>query len=407
MSNITDLPLELTYDILLYESYDDIMKYCLVNKAASEICHDTIFWMKKLDYEYQDLGFKPSIYITKYKHPDMKGTDIYRRWKSVKLSSNIEDKIRNEYNDMVFWIMDHYDAYLAGALYVYIANIAAKYYNHEILVYFASKGIFPSRAGATNAAGNGHLKVLQWLFTMGIYPDDQVVEKAAGGGYLDILIWLNDNDYKMTKLAAIYAVVSGQREIVEWLTSKGIYPDMNLYYYPYPDGKDEKTILKGLNMAYSIGVVPITWSVVPNMAARDGYINILEWFKRRGILPDQRGINYAMGNGKMLTVDWITRETGLVPNDEAVNYAITYGNLWVLELLYRDYNFLPNNQSSINWDAASNGYLDILIWLDNLGIHPSTNITISTINRFDFDTFSWFEQHGIVYHILNYINNNI
>lgn len=50
--NPTELPSELQYEILLDWSYNEIMNYCKVNTAATELCRSNAFWSLKAERDY-------------------------------------------------------------------------------------------------------------------------------------------------------------------------------------------------------------------------------------------------------------------------------------------------------------------------------------------------------------------
>lgn len=111
MSSISDVPLEIMYNILLRMSYKDILNYCKMNREANMLCNDDLFWMNKLDIDFgyvpDDLWVRlhkdfisivngksvltPSKYVKAFSHPDKRGRNIYKRWNNYIQGITISD----------------------------------------------------------------------------------------------------------------------------------------------------------------------------------------------------------------------------------------------------------------------------------------------------------------------------
>lgn len=154
------LPPELVYQILVFAKYDDIKSYCATNRFANSIWYDDGFWIQKLDHELGYRGcegyiFNPSYYIGRYQHPDMRGLDIYKRWTTQSLVSDLRVKMKNRYNDMIFWMMDRYNKYFTQDAYDVMVNYAAGFNNQEMMKWFEGRGAILDELGADEAAMNG------------------------------------------------------------------------------------------------------------------------------------------------------------------------------------------------------------------------------------------------------------
>ena len=133
--NLIDaLPSETIREILMSMSYDDVISYCSTRRSARLVCQDDLFWLVKLDREYRG---RPSDYVRKYWHPDTRGIDIYRRWKSISTNHYTVEYpfilcIQNGYNDIVMWMFDNMKQQ-GMRLNIFTFNTAIKYDNTEIV----------------------------------------------------------------------------------------------------------------------------------------------------------------------------------------------------------------------------------------------------------------------------------
>ena len=80
--DISLVPVEVIYNILIDLCYADTVNYCSTNRDAKKICDDDMFWKQKLDRKYSSElvnGKKPSDYA-KYLNHRTRYRNIYREW---------------------------------------------------------------------------------------------------------------------------------------------------------------------------------------------------------------------------------------------------------------------------------------------------------------------------------------
>ena len=118
MCDFTMLPCELLHKMLLPMEYDDIISFSITNKINNIVCRDNVFWMTKLDYEFEheEQTMKPSYYVLNYRHPDTGWINIYKRWKNSNIKSKTQ--IKNMHNDIIFWTFDIYRTYITNKQYM-------------------------------------------------------------------------------------------------------------------------------------------------------------------------------------------------------------------------------------------------------------------------------------------------
>lgn len=110
----------------------------------------------------------------------------------------------------------------------------------------AAARALPTRNGSNQAAANGHLDVLRWVFQMSksqqlaattlligatssvvvsAYPDPQGADLSAAAGRLPVLRFLERRGIHATVVGANAAAGNGHVEAVRWLDSRGVRPD--------------------------------------------------------------------------------------------------------------------------------------------------------------------------------------
>lgn len=303
-------PIELIYKILQYLPYKDVVSYCGTNVENNAICRDTRFWIEKIDNDFKNCRSKnPSYYIEKYQYGSF-GIDIYKRWRDRR---EVRLSIERMYNDIFFWMMDmcypniHYRQY--------VDDIAAQYGNMVILISFGEKNIFPSIGdGVRLATVNGHIEVLEWLESKGIFPNIDDVNCVAQKGSINTL---------------------------QWLELRGILPD-------------------------KYGV---------NWAAGCGRIDMLQWLESRGILPDRDGARSAGQHSHIHILEWLYNRR-IIPTHDGAKFITLYCNVEVLEWLEKKNIFMgcTMDQESVDFIAEDTKNADVLRWLEKRNVIPSTHI---------------------------------
>ncbi len=70
-----------------------------------------------------------------------------------------------------------------------------------------------------------------------------------------------------------------------------------------------------------------------NMAAGNGYVEIVKYLYQQGLKCNQDGINWAAGNGYVEMIKYLEIK-GLKCNQDGINWAVGYGHLEMVKHLY-------------------------------------------------------------------------
>ena len=193
MATLQTLPPEIVYDTLVRASEADIMNYCATSVDAHIICTDPIFWLRKLDYDF-DIGnsLKPSYYAQRY-NTDKDRHVTYTRWKTyvgdhpmvnmdiIIYNINQGIKLKNERADKISlmrYALIHNDQDLLQILQMKNLLISPKDSEIRILL------------DIMNTAGEINVHVMQWLEDYGMPITQDLVDEFCSTGNINILNWL-------------------------------------------------------------------------------------------------------------------------------------------------------------------------------------------------------------------------
>lgn len=370
---------ELQESIISDLSYDDIINYCESYPGFRYICSDQDFWKRKLKREFTALTqdgviLDPILYVTNYTLSDEDWKLTYKRWEFIAYAdfsdisgtNPIYDLSHN--TDIIMWYLDQNEYIPEFNLYA----IAIRYNNLTILHKLHAMGFKLVSKVRVMSIGNENLKLLhsidmdqndvlslsnfgillsitahyaqmptvQWLYTQ--YPEHLAfMTNAAYNGRIDIMEWLldqndNDNDNDTMDQTIIMAALRGnQTTVLQWMFDREIYPDLN-------------TVNASIELCNT---------------------NILGWLLDHELYPDLNTINTRI---------WICKT----------------GSLAILQTL-NEYGLQPNVEVANN--AALNNRIDVLDWLETLGIYPNIHdINASRIFKITPLTKQWLRERGII-----------
>jgi hypothetical protein len=186
------------------------------------------------------------------------------------------------------------------------------------------------------ATRRGHLDMVKWFFTNDLHNICsrcdlyiRMLIAATKNGQLNIINWLINR--RMSRIVRIsisdwirtksleYATINGHLHIIKWLWTRK--NNMNRLV-PYP-------------------IIPDTnkWSTVPNIAARYGHVEILDWYHI--INPTECAINLhcAVASGHLEILKWAS-QNGYAMDYSIYRSALECGQIKILYWLLGLDNFL-------------------------------------------------------------------
>jgi len=174
--------------------------------------------------------------------------------------------------------------------------------------------------GANKAAEYGHTEILDWLFSKGIYPDHEGAQLAAENGHTETVIWIHEKGkVRPTQIELTNALFGGYFDIVKYLWSI----DPTLYYNPNIAAAEGRLDIldwmeNEIRLPYKVD------SSGADMAAAKGRTDVLDLLAKRGIYPTILGIYEAAENGHFNVLKW-ARPPVPPPDQELANMVLRSG----------------------------------------------------------------------------------
>ena len=153
-----------------------------------------------------------------------------------------------------------------------------------------------------NAAGDGHLKVLQWARENGCEWNEETCRAAAAGGHLEVLQWARENGCEWDRFTCAGAARGGHLEVLRWARENGCGWDRNTCASAARGGQ-----LEVLRWARENGC-GWDWNTCAE-AARGGYLEVLRWARENGCEWNEETCASAAEGGHLEVLRW-ARENG-------------------------------------------------------------------------------------------------
>ncbi len=179
------------------------------------------------------------------------------------------------------------------------------------------------------AAVGGHIHVLSWLwwpfgYRLGL---EEVVAKAAQYGQIETIKWLRANGAPWDHSTYSHAVIGGQLPTVKWLTKHKAPCDTKLdrahaAMWGHP------SILE----FFWSNDCTNWWPNISALAAREGHIPVLEWYKNKGFSFCEYTFEKAATGGHIETMEWL-KANGVPMGKLICFWAVKYGQLDALKWL--------------------------------------------------------------------------
>ena len=127
-------------------------------------------------------------------------------------------------------------------------------------------------------------------------------------------------------------------------------------------------------------------------------IDILEWFKKRYILPTSFGIGYAMAIDRFDIVQWLQKNNRSPTQLSLYAYISSNTSNNIIDKLnwFAQYNILPEtediNQFIINNSSSQSSIITILQWLESKDIPIQQHWIVLALLHHSSDILQWMEQ---------------
>jgi hypothetical protein len=269
------------------------------------------------------------------------------------------------------------------------ADKAAKYGYLNILKWLKENDIMPSRKGVNQAAANGHMHILIWLEEQfHFYPDGNPgAIMAIKNNHPEIAKWLFEKGICPSGFALSYVIENNDIDSLSWLLKIGIREE---YAGVIGVANINTAACQGnlamLELFSQYNIFPRDFETI----AYCGRLNILQWLVSKGIFPDKQTANGAASGGYINILEWILNLPKIyknyipvLPSKRGANNAATHGHLEMLEWLDK-IGILPDREGATN--AVINKHLNIVKLLAEKNILPNDNVIYSVFQKYHYDS---------------------
>ena len=150
------------------------------------------------------------------------------------------------------------------------------------------------------AAENGHLDSIKWLFSIGYNQSEQAINTASENGHLDIVICLISNGFVADKHDINIAAANGHLDIVEYLANLGLKCSQYAL-----DNAIKNGFLSVVQWLYE-NCKKLKFKNASNKAAENGRLSVLAWLEENKVARcTNEGMVKAVKNGKLDVVLWL------------------------------------------------------------------------------------------------------
>ncbi len=374
-----DIP-ENAYIILKNVDKADLLNLRLMNTKISALATDDHLWMKYSCGEYGNkyMNLKPTnLSIFKY-YNQMKYIKQMCSWEDahlmydnlglLKYYLDLNKGVIEPYSTIKAWKRGHYTIckwlvekriYPIGKHGIFNGIAAAARNGHLKLLKYAHKlpykhnnlKKFLNVDSADSAASCGHLDILDWFFSIGVTPSKTAFKYAADGGHIHILEWLHKRIIhgRSGSGATAQAVINGDTKTLDWLKAHKLI-NLKIHHINQIIGECPEYMLDWLETnnfipttcsgaASSGRLKNIIWlerygiygdQYAADRACISGHVDVLKHFEANGIIPGSVGLEYAVDHRHTNIVTWL-HVKGVKPSKRCIRYAKNNGLYHIFE----------------------------------------------------------------------------
>ncbi|KAG3027418.1 hypothetical protein PC121_g17770 [Phytophthora cactorum] len=285
---------------------------------------------------------------------------LIRRYPEGRVPSNdVAEAAKNGHLLVLEWLFNHHDHVYWGGdeMYCAVAN------NHLEVAKFLHEFTAPPPDDMfliDEAARHGDLEMMRWLHSeRGDQLTYEGVMKAVDHGYLDALKWMKDTFPESVVIKDIRmdnAAANGHLEMIKWLHQHHAWCTKQAMNRAAGNGHLE--VVQFLNERRSEGCT----TDAMDLAASNGQLEMVKWLHEN--LSEgctQFAMDAAAKNGHFALVKWLHVNRSEGCSAHAMDNAAAAGHFAIVQWLREHYT--EGCTRAAMMDAIANGHFDIARWL--------------------------------------------
>lgn len=203
---LLNLPYDVLERILLDMDSRDIESFCLVNKEVLNICRDNLFWILKLNHDFEVGSMKPSEYMKLFEPSYLSGRSSYYNFKNnvVQGTHQLDFAIVTYNVNQLSWLLKYYQqggrniqnlsTDPTTGLYTYLGSA---YPSLDVLRTLSQYNIFPRIDGIKAIINTGDINKLEFLHQSNVIPGNimQLIPTPGSKAIQFSIPWLRAHGY--------------------------------------------------------------------------------------------------------------------------------------------------------------------------------------------------------------------
>jgi len=315
--------------------------------------------------------------------------DITKKRRDSKRQFVVQMAAAHGYTDTLQWLKDNRCPMYRTSSFIYIG--AARLGQLEAIKWLRNEGCKWDRSAYTFAAMGGHLNVMKYLRSQRCPWSEDACFEAVGGGHLHVLRWAYDSGLRFPLFSnqlSMIAAREGYMDILEWLLEVRVPIGPPTWKAATARGR-----LEVLQWLQDHNIPRPEGESLCNIAARSGRINVLEWARAQGMPWNESTCIEAAAEGELETLKYL-RRGGCPWNEESCSWAAFHGDVRILQWLRSQEPPCPWDEGSCQ-AAAAGGNLECLQWMRREGCPWDACVCYAAAEEGHLDLLKWSKSHGV------------
>ena len=229
------------------------------------------------------------------------------------------------------------------------SNMLAMKGDVEGLNLLAAHDIYPNFSAINTLIMIGHINVLEWLYALGQLPKNLKLSEVDRINK-KVLTWLFVHGHKPQQDEINTVFRSGKLDCIEFYASKGFFPSSDMIFR----NKDLLIFETIIKHGY---IMPKKYCQC--IFFDDPNRHMSDWLMSNGIIPFLEDISQTMYVGNMSLVEWVIKREIYTPKEIMIEAMMTQ-NIRALNWLYDRCSQLDNELISF---AIDNGLISVVEWI--------------------------------------------